>query len=534
MTDCELDLHKVEFGPNGVKDFFWPLARGANEPVRDYLLKHIPILVVDERYMEDNVALSIRLFFKWFIVENLRWFEAVALERQYSEKKIIPRLPQYLIRWRSLRENKIPPTMFRNLAKGFTVNRPWFPMWLRCKFMEYHLNGSRLRLFPVRSESEINSAFLYNDVTLKHASLNNIYLRAEHPADWFRPIETHLLCASHIKTVNECEFIDKIITHLQRAFSAGGEVMPKNVEGFMRQWILEAGNFSKVHCAHLSLKKERLPDVLWIGSIGASIWGRMMAHAVRSNGGKVYGHDHGYGDAHHDQLGNLITEFADNDKYCTYKETQSNIRKRELIKNQTFIWNSPQPEFTWLDKAENICNQLPESVVRKGRIKRIMYVGTAFHGEGARFRPILSDIVYLDWQARLLGFLQKKGCDILYKPHPEGRTRPDNIFTERFNAKLITGRFEDIDEPIDGYIIDFISSTTTATILRSDLPVIYCDPGYPALFPEAMNLLSERCSIINMTSNINNRMEIDWAELSSVLDKSIHKFNHSFTNHYFG
>ena len=57
-----------------------------------------------------------------------------------------------------------------------------------------------------------------------------------------------------------------------------------------------------------------------------------------------------------------------------------------------------------------------------------MYVGTVFHGEGARLRPIFHDMTYFDWQIKLLSHLKKLNMEVIYKPHPEGASKvPDDL-----------------------------------------------------------------------------------------------------------
>ena len=40
----------------------------------------------------------------------------------------------------------------------------------------------------------------------------------------------------------------------------------------------------------------------------------------------------------------------------------------------------------------------------KKKIRSVMYVGTAFHDERMRFRPVFQNYPYLDWQLRLSNF----------------------------------------------------------------------------------------------------------------------------------
>ena len=57
-----------------------------------------------------------------------------------------------------------------------------------------------------------------------------------------------------------------------------------------------------------------------------------------------------------------------------------------------------------------------------------MYVSTAYMGYGGRLRSTLPDIVYYDFQIRLLSDLMKLNKEILCKPHPEGRSKVGDLF----------------------------------------------------------------------------------------------------------
>ena len=39
--------------------------------------------------------------------------------------------------------------------------------------------------------------------------------------------------------------------------------------------------------------------------------------------------------------------------------------------------------------------------------KKVMYTGTAFHGENTKIRPFIHDLPYFDWQIKLLNFFKK-------------------------------------------------------------------------------------------------------------------------------
>ena len=162
-----------------------------------------------------------------------------------------------------------------------------------------------------------------------------------------------------------------------------------------------------------------------------------------------------------------------------------------------------------------------------------MYVGTAFHGEGTRLRPIFHDLSYLDWQAQLLSHLRNLNVDLLYKPHPEGYSVGPVDFAESFGFRTITKPFEKINEEVDAYVIDFIFSSTTPAILKTDKPVFFINLGFPELLPEALELIKKRCYYLEAEYSSSSRLSIDFEKFDKFMMNSEHEFNTSFSDLYF-
>ena len=53
------------------------------------------------------------------------------------------------------------------------------------------------------------------------------------------------------------------------------------------------------------------------------------------------------------------------------------------------------------------------------RRKTILYGATVFRGHQQHEQPLLMDMVYLDWQIRLVEELNKLPADVVLKPHPQ-------------------------------------------------------------------------------------------------------------------
>ena len=255
---------------------------------------------------------------------------------------------------------------------------------------------------------------------------------------------------------------------------------------------------------------------------------------MRRRGGRTIGHDHGYGSAFYEEVAAHFVEYNHCSAFCTYNAAQAEIRRHRI--QPRLLWNGEAPSIVSLDD----CRQAAVRPVASARevtinrpIRTLMYVGTAFQGEATRFRPILPDLVRLDWEARLLSFLKSLGITAIYKPHPEGRSRPPENFGEAFGFRTIHTRFEQIDEPVDAYLTDFIYSSVKGPLLKSELPVIFLNQGHPAILPEPMALLERRCEVIPLWSDEFNRFQTDWDRLGSVLTRNKHRFTMEFPDLYF-
>ena len=52
--------------------------------------------------------------------------------------------------------------------------------------------------------------------------------------------------------------------------------------------------------------KKKFPNEIWISSIGSNTISSMLAYCAFQQGVKIVAHDHGNGDAYHEQLANNL------------------------------------------------------------------------------------------------------------------------------------------------------------------------------------------------------------------------------------
>ena len=152
----------------------------------------------------------------------------------------------------------------------------------------------------------------------------------------------------------------------------------------------------------------------------------------------------------------------------------------------------------------------------RNRRRRVVYATTLFRGPRQYLRPLLSDVVYLDWQRRLLTALAAANVDVVLKPHPggnlEGKRHPlaDSV-------EIDPRPFEDTVDGADLFVFDYMQTTAFWSAACSDRPIVFVDLGISEVHPLAGPLLGARCRTITARYDEANRPWIDERELRDAV-----------------
>lgn len=525
-----LDISKTKYGPRGVDGFFWPHDRTSTMPVRSVLFEGFMPAIRSHCLGGDMTALTARLFAKWFLIDAVRLYNAVSICRGFREREVIPVIPDRCTALAPLAAGRMPrSTLLSYLAKGQPRHDPLRSV--KKMIRELQWNGLRFAL-PRRFNFD-RDVFTCepSPQTLAHARRAGKCLHYCSMGDWFEVIDRKVL--DRPNAVAASSVLAALVGLVGKAFEAGGERPPEWLFEYFQNWFAGAVNFVSYHLEKLERKRAELPKRFWSGAVRSTVWLSMFSHAVRENRGWVVVHDHGTDNSHFDQSFIHFAAYAGCDEYYAPNRKSAEIKKREL--NPAYFFSGKPPLITCPDDDLGmiyLAGVSPRKIRSEMKIKKLMYVPTAYKGDRGSLRPFLSDLVYLDWQARLFGFLETLNLEVVHQPHPEGQTRPPEDFAESFGFMTHRGRFEKCEEVVDAYVLDFIASSTTAPILKSNKPVIFVDLGFPALFPEARTLLERRCWYIPAWTDSQNRVHTDWEKLKQALQSDIHVFDTAFADLY--
>lgn len=526
-----LDIEQAMVGPDGMRDFCWPLPIDASVPVREALFKGL-LSLIREADPLDQDARVLRMVHQYLVTEALQLFEAASLLHAFAKIGVKPEVPPRFAMLKALQNGIEPPC---GLLTRFAV--PSFgrkvPMVLKRMMRGIEWNGDSLgrlagALRPWRGRNDVFTPDV-GSLMVAHARCEGRVLRFSSYPDWFGPLPSGV--RDSVAEIEPTGLLKNVPTLVECAFEVGGLVPDRWVTGWARRWLGLVGAFVRFHCT--ALAGRRLPHEMWFNSAGSTLWGRMLAVEIRARGGRIVSHDHGFGNAQIEQSSHHFTEFHFSDEFYTYNRLQAEVRLREMRPDLLLDKTPPVVTSPPIGNTEIPVPGTGRRIMRRGPIRRLLYLPTAFHGMRTRLRPIIPDPVALDFQARLFGFLRAQGIDVLYKPHPEGASKAPAGFAEGFGFTTDTRRFEQVDWPCDAYLVDFLSSSTTRQVLDSELPVIFLNFPYPKLLPQARALLERRCFFVGVHFDDNNRAHADWNSLHAALNAPEHELDMTFPDAYY-
>jgi len=195
-------------------------------------------------------------------------------------------------------------------------------------------------------------------------------------------------------------------------------------------------------------------------------------------------------------------------------------RKIELFKNL-----DPAKLFPDLDKVDmrysggdrhfEIAPRSARSSTGKNR--KVLYGPTKLRGHQQHEQPLLMDLVYLDWQIRLVEELGRHPADVILKPHPQ---TPSDDWRQLFTGlcEITDIQFESLIPETDVIVCDYPQTTIFWAALCSDRPVVLLDLGISPFNPALAQVFARRCTIVKASYDHNGLPQVS----ADALHEAIH------------
>lgn len=266
----------------------------------------------------------------------------------------------------------------------------------------------------------------------------------------------------------------------------------------------------------------QLPDNVWVGS-GGVYASRAIALAVLQRGGKVMSFAHATGTVLTPVYELLETvelavtsEFVDLSPAAVERiDKHYPVQERSAFHDFKISAIDGSPHYkTYVAKANARVNAGDKPTVVYTPTETTLYRG-----------PILaSNMLYLDWELRLVEMLLDMDINLICQPHPQGVFRDRSLTHPLREAFGIPYRnFEEIIDQADVFLIDYMHSTIFGEMLASQRPIVRLamnDDTDAGLHPDLKPILDARCRTVPVTFGADNRPFVDKQQLQDAILKN--------------
>ena len=545
MGVIELDMNRIELDENGVKNFCWPVELREFFSMRDVVAAGLVQVGRRANSKNTEVAGAFSVILHYFLLEAITAFVNYLLVRRAKNGNL-----------------KINPSNYSFIVSSFVENRTPdipkldVPAWLRqgpsplstlrapIRFVRDLVvsNGIVRRKFigpsfqkdiistNVQPMAEAHAQAIAETVTFRRLNL------------WFGELEKNGLIPSSAERAAS-DLADEAVEVVEESFRARDLKLPDFIAKYLHYMAKDSISLAHMRLLGLLEAPSSIPSRLWTGT-GGLLWDRILRRAVRELGGHVTGHDHAMGDGHMKEFNKTITEYENCDTFVTSTPRQA----EGLIKffRPDLLIQSPPPEivplppsakrfdFSSLQKKYSLPGNAKKTSAKEKM--QVMYVGTFYPGEHARYGGLLMpDVVAVDWQARLFGWLLRNGYGVIHKPHPDSIRRLSPAFEKTLNVPPNLEPFEQVLDSADVLVFDCHTSTALAGAMISKMPIVYIDFELGEFDPVAREMIERRNRMVRGWFSEDNRAHVDWEEFRKAINESFDLINDStFTSEYVG
>ncbi|MEC9293779.1 MAG: hypothetical protein VYC65_05765 [Chloroflexota bacterium] len=263
------------------------------------------------------------------------------------------------------------------------------------------------------------------------------------------------------------------------------------------------------------------PQSTLITATGSGYSARLLSYQFLNDGHKVIRATHGGESPIFNDALLPTGEFPFASKYVAYgyssaQSLQANINARI---------ESDYPHYTHSVEAagSDFHAQIYNRAVIKPekKIELVTVVTGCFNGM-YRVTPkmVLHDVVYMEWQRRLLLMTKKFGFTVIAKRHPKGNMSQMKIFSTAADHELLDTTMADVEQNTDAYVFDFQGSAFMEALCTLK-PVVLIDIPIREMRAAARSQIMESVPMVPASFDERNRVRINPGELHEALKKPV-------------
>lgn len=250
--------------------------------------------------------------------------------------------------------------------------------------------------------------------------------------------------------------------------------------------------------------------------------GRLTAWLYRREGRPTLRFAHGGERAFYDDYEWGLSELTECDTFFTHSAGEAAAISRRMSDGRVVRLNGEStPTFDSLGSVRhrNIFERAATAPQRSAT-GTVMYVAGGYLGEELGDFPNRKppDVLYFDWQIRLLKALRAAGRRVTVKMHPRGILSELRLL-EPYCDAIVTGSFDPVTADADVLVFDF-AGTAFFDALASRTGVVLADTGVRPFDATTRDDLARRCAIIQATRDERGRFAIDQDNLADAVERA--------------
>jgi len=259
-----------------------------------------------------------------------------------------------------------------------------------------------------------------------------------------------------------------------------------------------------------------IPKRIWSGTAGVYL-NRLIGLEVMRRGGEAVRFAHGgcWAPLYDNPQESALNEFAASSHFVVPSGNFAAATERSGALERIAGFN--KPKILALDGDPQIKGDLPSKPRSSPKRPRVMYVMTSMIGFRQFPTPSApTDIVFLDWQFRLVEYLKTLPIELYCQPHPggelPGRTHPVTNLAASGDA-----RFEEMMDWPDIFLYDITASTTFLKAAASSRKVVLASLVPTPMVDSFAKILERRCAMVDVHYDDRNLPRFNKAQLADAV-----------------
>lgn len=216
--------------------------------------------------------------------------------------------------------------------------------------------------------------------------------------------------------------------------------------------------------------------------------------------------------------------------YAHSRKEAENMKKRIETGQYAITEDMKNIKFSSLGSHKH--QQLYKPQIKPAKNKTVVYATSVYEHDDAPGLPAFKtpDVLYFEFQARLLTFLKKQGWHIILKPHPKGLYQNQD-FLAPYVDEIVKAPFDANTFKAEIFLFDFAGTAFFDTLATTQRVLLLNLAGRPLDNKELENL-QKRCAVLNLDFDDLGRITLDETQIAIAMQSAPQHIDKSYIDTY--